>query len=322
MASRPGAPGPAPILEVRDLRRAFGGVRAVDRASLAVEQGSITALIGPNGAGKTTTVRMLTGLISKTSGSARVAGCEVGEPKDELALRRRIGLLPENVGLYEGSSAYQNLEYFAELYDLDASTRKTNIERLLRMMGLWEKRDLPLGTFSKGMKQKVAIARALVHDPTVLFLDEPTANLDPEAAKTVRDLILDLQKEKRTIFVNTHNLDEAQRICTRIAVLRSRLLMLGTPEELKARLWGARTVVRVAEASEALAAAVVAKLGPRKVEVVGDEITFEVTDPDRENPEIVEALVAAGGAVRQVTQLSPTLEDVYLNLVHQGEGRP
>ena len=310
------------MIETEHLTRRFGEMTAVEDLTLQVREGEIFGLIGPNGAGKTTTVRMLTGLISKTSGSARVAGCEVGDPKDELALRRRIGLLPENVGLYEGSSAYQNLEYFAELYDLDASTRKTNIERLLRMMGLWEKRDLPLGTFSKGMKQKVAIARALVHDPTVLFLDEPTANLDPEAAKTVRDLILDLQKEKRTIFVNTHNLDEAQRICTRIAVLRSRLLMLGTPEELKARLWGARTVVRVAEASEALAAAVVAKLGPRKVEVVGDEITFEVTDPDRENPEIVEALVAAGGAVRQVTQLSPTLEDVYLNLVHQGEGRP
>jgi ABC-2 type transport system ATP-binding protein len=299
------------------LTKRFGDLTAVDQVSLDVQEGEVFGFLGPNGAGKTTMVRMLASLISKSSGVAVVAGCEIGNEADELKLRGRVGVLPENVGLYEGTSAYQNLEYFGQLHRVDAVTLRKNIERLLRMMDLWEKKDLPLATFSKGMKQKVAIARTLVHDPILLFLDEPTANLDPEAAKMVRDVILELKKEKRTIFLNTHHLDEAQRVCDRVGILRTRLLTVGSIEALRSGFSGKRTMVRLDRASDELAAAVRAKLG-RQVRVSGDQLIVGVEDPDRENPEIAAAVVGAGGRIRELSQLSPSLEDVYLKLIHEG----
>jgi len=308
------------MIHAEGLTKRFGDTTAVDGLSLDVKDGEIFGFLGPNGAGKTTTVRMLSSLISKTSGTAVVAGCEVGRPADELRLRQQIGLLPENVGLYEGSSAYQNLEYFGRLYGLDERTLRENIERLLRLLELWEKRDVPVSTFSKGMKQKVAIARALIHDPVLLFLDEPTANLDPEASKTVRDFILSLKKEKRTIFLNTHHLDEAERVCDRVGVLRTRLLTVGSPQELKSRLWGSRTVARVDRIPAGFVEALRTRLAPRKLEVSGDSVLVDVQDADRENPEIAAAILALGGRLRQLTQLSPSLEDVYLKLVHEDGG--
>lgn len=305
------------MIHAEKLTKRFGDLTAVDGVSLDVEDGEVFGFLGPNGAGKTTMVRMLASLISKSSGTAVVAHCEIGKETDELKLRDRIGVLPENVGLYESTSAYQNLEYFGQLHRVEAVTLRKNIERLLRMMDLWEKKDLPIATFSKGMKQKVAIARTLVHDPILLFLDEPTANLDPEAAKMVREVILELKKEKRTIFLNTHNLDEAQRICDRVGILRTQLLTTGSIESLRSWFSGKRTVVRLERASDQLASAVKARLGARAVEVSGDELLVEVEDPDRENPEIAEAVIAAGGRIRQLSQLAPSLEDVYLKLIHE-----
>ena len=307
------------MIHAEGLTKLFGNLTAVDHVSLDVEEGEVFGFLGPNGAGKTTTVRILSGLISKTSGRAVVAGCEIGKEADALRLRQQIGILPENVGLYEGSSAYQNLEYFGRLHRMETARLRGNIERLLRRMDLWEKKDVPVETFSKGMKQKLAIARTLVHDPTLLFLDEPTANLDPEAAKMVRDTILELRKENRTIFLNTHNLDEAQRICDRVGVLRTRLLTVGTPQELQTRLLGRHTVVRLEQATEAVVVAVRERLGPRSVEISGNELFIAVEDPDRENPEIVAAIVAAGGRIRELSQPGPSLEDVYLKLIHGGE---
>ncbi|HYK93067.1 MAG TPA: ABC transporter ATP-binding protein [Thermoplasmata archaeon] len=304
------------MIHAEGLTKRFGTVTAVDSLDLDVAEGEVFGFLGPNGAGKTTTVRMLASLISKSGGRAEVAGCEIGNEADELRLRHQIGFLPENVGLYEQTSAYANLEYFGRLQRVETTALRANIERLLRMLDLWEKRDVPVATFSKGMKQKVAIARALVHDPTLLFLDEPTANLDPEAAKTVREFILDLKREKRTIFLNTHHLDEAQRICDRVGILRTRVLAVGSPDELKTRLWGRQTVVRLEGAPAPLLADLRSRLAPRAVTVVGDELRIEVSDPDRENPDITAAVVAAGGRIRQLTQLEPSLEDVYLRLLH------
>jgi ABC-2 type transport system ATP-binding protein len=305
------------MIHAEGLTKRFGTVTAVDGVTLDIGEGEVFGFLGPNGAGKTTTIRMLTSLISKTSGTAEVAGCELGREADALRLRQQIGLLPENVGLYEGSSAYENLEYFGDLYRIDRATLRRNIERLLRMMDLWEKKDLAVETFSKGMKQKLALARALVHDPVLLFLDEPTANLDPEAAKMVRDVLLEFKKEKRTIFLNTHNLDEAQRVCDRVGILRTRLITIGSPSDLRARMQTTRTVVRLEKASEEIAAAVRARLGSRKVEVSGNELLIEVEDPDRENPEIADAVIAAGGRIRELSRPGPSLEDVYLKLMHE-----
>ena len=305
-------------IEAKGLTKNFGGVTAVQGLDLRVEEGEVFGFLGPNGAGKTTTIRMLCCLISKTSGDATVAGYSIGRKEDQISIRRNVGVLPENVGLYEDLTAYRNLDFYGQMYDCPGRQRREGIERLLRMLQLWEKRDQPVGTFSKGMKQKVAIARALLHDPKVVFLDEPTANLDPESAKTTRDFILELKKEKRTIFLNTHNLDEAQRVCDRIGILKTSLIAVGSPEELRASLWGHKTVVHLVSANSRIVAAV-EELGIKKVETVGgNKLVIDVNDPDAENPAIVGAIVKAGGEVRFVTELRPTLEDIYLRLVKSG----
>ncbi len=310
------------MIHAEGLTKRFGSLTAVDQITLDVGDGEVFGFLGPNGAGKTTTVRMLAALISRTSGRAEVAGYELGSEADELKIRERIGVLPDNVGLYDSTSAYQNLEYFGRLHRMDPTALRTNIERLLGMMDLWEKKDLPVSTFSKGMKQKVAIARALVHDPVLLFLDEPTANLDPEAAKMVREVILELKKENRTIFLNTHNLDEAQRICDRVGILRTRLLAVGPVETLRSGFARKRTAVRLERTSEALVAAVKQRLRTDGVEVSGDRLLVDVDDPARENPEIAEAVVAAGGRILELSQVSPSLEEVYLKLVHEETALP
>ena len=186
-------------------------INAVDGLSLEVKQGEVFGFLGPNGAGKTTTVRLLVCLIGPTAGRAWVNGLEVGVA--DRAIRGQVGILTESPGLYERLSARRNLEIFADLYGV--KDVKGQAEKYLRLLGLWDRRETEAGTFSKGMRQKLAIARALLHEPPILFLDEPTSGLDPEAAKTVRDFIETLRGQGRTIFMCTHNLDEAERLCDR-----------------------------------------------------------------------------------------------------------
>ena len=244
------------MIETENLTRKFGDLMAVNNLTFKVNRGEIFGFLGPNGAGKTTTVRMLCCLISKTSGSARVADYEIGNKSDSIKIRKLIGFVSDNVGLYESLTAYENLEYYGKLYKCPEPRRKENIERFLKMLGLWERRDAFAGTFSKGMKQKLAIARALIHDPEILFMDEPTANLDPESAKTVREFILSLKKEKKTIFLNTHNLDEAQRVCDRIGILNTKLMALGTPQELEYSVGARKTIIQLDEVNDAILNAV------------------------------------------------------------------
>jgi ABC-2 type transport system ATP-binding protein len=253
-------------------------------------------------------------LISKTSGKAKIGDYEIGNSADQQKIRRIIGLLPENVGLYDDLSAYKNLDFYGRLYKCTEQQRRERIEYFLKMLGLWDKRNLSAGTFSKGMKQKLAIARALIHDPQVLFLDEPTANLDPEASKMVRDFILELKKEKRTIFLNTHLLDEAEKICDRVGILKTKLVAVGNPEKLRESLWGRKTVVQLEHVNDAIVAAV-KRVGPWNVEVVDNKLVIGVSDPEKENPDIVNAIGVVGGRIQFVTEVSPTLEDVYLKLV-------
>jgi ABC-2 type transport system ATP-binding protein len=306
------------LIEAQALTRRFGELVAVDQLSFSVKEGEVFAFLGPNGAGKTTTVRMLCCLISKTSGTAKIGDYEVGDKTDSPKIRKMIGLVPDNVGLYESMSAYDNLDFFGKLYDRTESQRKESNEYFLKMLGLWEKRGAPAGTFSKGMKQKLAVARALVHDPQVLFLDEPTANLDPESAKTVRDFILELKKEKKTIFLNTHNLDEAQRICDRIAILNTKLMAIGTAEELEGTVKGRQTVIQLARASDAVFKALEGlQLG--NLSFTDRRVAFDVADPERENPTVVRTIVQAGGEIQTVTVQGSTLEEAYLKLVRKQE---
>ncbi|MGA2873945.1 MAG: ABC transporter ATP-binding protein [Nitrososphaerales archaeon] len=306
------------MIETENLTKKFGDLIAVDSVTLRVEEGEVLGFLGPNGAGKTTTVRMLCCLISKTSGTARIAGYEVGNEADSLKIRKLIGLVPDNVGLYDSLSAYDNLDFYGKIYDCTETQRKENIHRLLTMLGLWEKKDVAAGTFSKGMKQKLAIARSLIHDPKVLFMDEPTANLDPESAKTVRDFILDMKNEKRTIFLNTHNLDEAQRICDKIAILNTKLKAMGTPSELERSVSGRKTVIQLEQASDAILSAL-KKLPIRNIVVDGNRLTIDVADPEKENSVIMDTIFRAGGHVQSATIVGSTLEDAYLNLVRRAK---
>jgi ABC-2 type transport system ATP-binding protein len=302
------------LIDTEGLTKKFGDLTAVDNLDLHVNDGEVFGFLGPNGAGKTTTVRMLCCLISKTSGTARIGNYDVGNSADQQKIRRMVGLLTENVGLYEELSAYDNLDFYGRFYRLDVQKRKERIEYLLKMLGLWEKRNVAAGTFSKGMKQKLAIARALIHDPQVLFLDEPTASLDPEASKTVRDFILELKKEKRTIFLNTHLLDEAEKICDRVAILKTRLIATGTPQELRRKLSGRKIKVQLQHVDNVIVEAV-KKIGFQISEVTNNSLLIDVNDPEKENPAILKAIEAAGGQVQFLTEIGSSLEDVYLKLV-------
>jgi ABC-2 type transport system ATP-binding protein len=278
----------------------------------------VFGFLGPNGAGKTTTIRMLCCLISKTSGDARIADYQIGKGSDSLQIRKMIGLVPDNVGLYEDLSAFENLDFYGKLYEVPEGRRRENIERFLKMLDLWDRKDARAGSFSKGMKQKLALARALVHEPKLLFMDEPTANLDPESAKIVRDFILEVKNQGRTIFLNTHNLDEAQRICDRIGIIKTKLLTVGTPAQLRESLTKPKTEIRLAQTNEPFVSAL-RKMIPNKIEVSDNKLIIDVRDPDRENPNIIAAITKAGGQIREVTQNVPTLEDVYLQIVKEAK---
>jgi ABC-2 type transport system ATP-binding protein len=300
-------------IETNHLTRTFGSLVAVDDLTLAIPEGTVFGFLGPNGAGKTTTVRMLSALIAPSRGSAAVAGYRLGEHNE--AIRQSVGLLTETPGLYDRLSAWQNLRFFAEMYGLPAERASSQVERYLRLLELWERRGDKVGGFSKGMRQKLAIARALLHEPKVIFLDEPTAGLDPEAARVVRDFIKQLRAEGRTIFLTTHNLPEADALCDQIGVFRARLLRLGTPANLRSGMFGTGTQVRVVGDAAHWIETVHTLSFVRDATASESILSVSLADPDEQNPELVRALVQAGAHIRSVEPTSHSLEEVYLDLV-------
>ncbi|MGD8807468.1 MAG: ABC transporter ATP-binding protein [Chloroflexota bacterium] len=301
------------MIETKGLTKIFDGHAAVDRLTLTIEDGEVFGFLGPNGAGKTTTVRMLTSLIAPTSGTARVLNYEVG--RDDQEIRRNVGILTEMPGLYDRLSAWRNLMIYGKLYEVDDVERQ--VEKYLRWLELWDRRDGLAGEFSKGMKQKLAIARALIHEPRVLFLDEPTAGLDPEASKLVRDFISELRGQGRTIFICTHNLDEADRLCDRVAVFKSQLRVVDTPAQLRQQLYGRQVVIHFAQDASEFAAVVENSPDIRACEVVGNKLLITLDDPERDNPEIIRRLVDAGAHIQFVGEIRHSLEDIYLQLLDE-----
>ncbi|MGE5264462.1 MAG: ATP-binding cassette domain-containing protein [Acidobacteriota bacterium] len=304
------------MIETRGLSKRFDQTIAVEDLNLNVRQGEIFALLGPNGAGKTTTVRLLACLIAPSGGEATVAGYRIGRDND--AIRAQIGILTESPGLYDKLSALQNLTYFARLYGLSRNEGEAAVKRYLEMLGLWDRREEPVGGFSKGMKQKLAIARALLHEPKIVFLDEPTSALDPESAKVVRDFVAELKSEGRTIFLCTHNLDEADRLADRIGVMKQRLIQVDTPLNLKRRLYGRRIVIRLRMIDDALINSLKPLPFVKNIDRNEKSLFLTLDDTDAMTPAAVRALVLAGGDIQSVTEERHSLEDVYLNLIGNG----
>ena len=303
----------AGMISTRDLGKRFEGITAVEGLTLEIGGGEVFGFLGPNGAGKTTTVRMLTGLIAPSSGSARILGYELGRENQEI--RRRVGLLTEAPGHYARLSAWQNLTIYARLYEVDDV--KGQVEKYLRLLALWERRDDPAGTFSKGMRQKLAIARALLHEPPLLFLDEPTAGLDPEAAHLIRDFIAELKEAGRTIFLCTHNLEEADRLCDRVAVFKQSLRVIDTPAALRRQIFGRGVTVQLAQSADRFQAVVSAVNGVHAAEAVGNALSYTAEEPEATNPEVIRSLVNAGAAVQFVGEQQHSLEAVYLRLLNE-----
>ena len=307
-------------IEAEGLIKRFGPLTAVDNLSFKVDPGEIFGLLGPNGSGKTTTVRLLTCLISPSGGSARIAGFDI--VKEPLKVRETVGVLTENPGIYDRLTAIENMEFFAAAYGLTKKTeRDARIKELLEFFELWDRRNDKAGTFSKGMRQKLAIAKAIVHGPKVLFLDEPSSGLDPKSAKDIRDLMENLShREKHTIILCTHNLEEAERLCSKVMIIRKGApLATGSIEDLRRKMHGAPELeIRLEEASEKLLKAATKLKRVKAVNIRdGNSLAFDLDDPNADTPDIVEGLVKAGARVKSVNVLRPTLEDAYLELTKE-----
>lgn len=300
-----------PAIITENLTRNFDDLVAVSELNLEVNYGEVFGFLGPNGAGKTTTVRMLTALIAPSSGGGQVNGYRIG--KEDMDIRRSVGILTETPGLYDNLSAVHNLSIFASLYEVDDPQRQ--VEKYLCLLGLWERRNDLAGTFSKGMKQKLAIARALLHEPRVVFLDEPTASLDPEASYMVREFIETLSGEGRTIFLCTHNLEEADRLCNRIGVFKTRLMVVDTPSNLKSKIFQRRVVFHLVRADEALVDLVEKLPYVKEVALADNKMIVTQDEPEVHNPEIIRLLVDADVDIQFVGEMRRSLEDVYLQLM-------
>ena len=305
------------VLRTDRLTKRFDHLTAVQDLDLEVREGEVFGFLGPNGAGKTTTLRLLCALIAPTSGTAEVAGFRLG--RDDERIRASVGILTEQPGLYERQSAEDNLLFFAALFGLSRATARSQTERYLRLMGLWDRRTEAVATFSRGMKQKMAIARAALHEPRIVFLDEPTTGLDPDAARTVREFIAQIRGEGRTVFLCTHNLDEADRLCDRIAFFRRSVIRIDTPAKLRAELYGHTTEFRVMPGPSAdQLQRVQSVAGVDRAHLENGSIIVASADPLAVNPNVVRALVGAGAEIAYVTERRASLEDVYLRVV-EGE---
>jgi len=290
-------------------------IPAVVDLTLTVMEGEVFGFLGPNGAGKTTTIRMLTTLIGPTSGSARVCGYDLDV--DDREIRRSVGILTESPGMYENLSAAKNLSIYANLYDVEDV--EGQVRKYLQMLGLWSRRDDPVGSFSKGMRQKLAICRALLHEPRLVFLDEPTSGLDPEAAKLVRSFIEELRVQGRTIFICTHNLNEADRLCDRIGFFRTRLIDVDTPENLRLKLFGRKVVFHLRSVVPDWISQLKAIDEVIDVSAVDNKLLVSLEDPKRINPHIIRTLVSAGADIQFVGELRHSLEDIYLQTMRESQ---
>jgi ABC-2 type transport system ATP-binding protein len=303
------------MIEAQALTKKFNDFTAVEDLSLDVGSGMLLALLGPNGAGKTTTVRMLSAILKPTRGTACINGYDVLSQPDDV--RRSVGVLTEQPGLYTRSSGLEYLLFFGRLYGMDDQAIRQRSLELFERFGMPEMAQRRLGEYSKGMRQKVGLIRAMLHSPAVLLLDEPTSAMDPHSAKLVRDAILELRRDRRTIVLCTHNLNEAEMLADRIAIIRrGRIVALGTPAELKARLLGDPLLeLRLAQPLDGLLSDLEDMLS---IEAYGDTwLRYRTSEPEHINPRLLQRLAERGTPVVTLSEVPRSLEEVYLRIVNE-----
>ena len=307
---------PEPLIHIEHLSRFFGPVKALDDLSLEVPAGIVFGFLGPNGAGKTTTIHLLLGLLEPTTGQARVLGFDTRTQAE--AIRARSGALLEFAGLYERMSAQDNLDFYGRIYQMPAPDRRARIKELLTHLELWERRRDLVGTWSRGMKQKLAVARALLHHPPLVFLDEPTAGFDPIAAAALReDLASLVAREGVTVFLNTHNLTEAEKLCAQVGVIRQgKLVTVGTPDDLRARTGGPMAEIVGHGFTEQMLATLRERPEVAHAEVHNNHLLLELRGESKMGP-LVRLLVQAGAEVEEVRRGKASLEDVFLTLMEE-----
>ena len=305
------------MIETVGLTKHYGDFVAVKDVNLRAEPGMVLAILGPNGAGKTTTIRMLTSILVPTSGTATVAGFDVvGKPAQ---VRASVGVLTEQHGLYERMTGLEYLDFFARIYRLPEESRIHRPRYLMERFGLEDAIGRRISNYSKGMKQKLALVRALLHDPPVLLLDEPTSAMDPQSARLVRDAIRELQADNRTIILTTHNLNEAQELADKIAIIRhGRIIAQGSLGELTRRVVGApimelTTTTPLNGTIEAMQKIV------NILDIEDNLIRYQTPEPQQTNPQILRMVLDDGVDVVTLSQVSQTLEDVYLDIVEEDE---
>ncbi|MFZ3386348.1 MAG: ABC transporter ATP-binding protein [Candidatus Hydromicrobium sp.] len=307
------------MITVENLTKKFETITAVENISFNINESEIFGFLGPNGAGKTTTIRMLSTLISQTSGKITIDNRS--PESDGEYIRSIIGLLTESPGMYEKISAYDNLEYYSSFYNIPGTKRKDNIERYLKMFDLWDRKDDLVGTYSKGMKQKLALSRALIHEPKILFLDEPTAGLDPESAHMVRNFIESLKKEKTTVFLCTHNLEEASNLSDRVCIIERKIIRIATLSELQNDDKNKRVEIVFTENASKYIKLLEEIDKIKDIQADNNRAILVIEEPEISNPLIIKKLVGNGAEILYFNEIKATLEEIYLDLIKDKEAK-
>jgi len=303
------------MIKVENLTKIFGDITALDNISFQIKESEIFSFLGPNGAGKTTTIRILSTLISPTSGKFTING---KDPKEDSShIRSIIGLLTETPGMYEKISAHDNLKYFSNFYDISEKKRKNNIEKYLKMFDLWKRKDALVATYSKGMKQKLAFSRALIHEPKILFLDEPTAALDPESAHMVRNFIESLKKEKITVFLCTHNLEEASNLSDRVCIIKKKIIKIASLTELQTSKKYKNVEIVFKDDSKKFIDIIKPIKEIISISAKQNKINLSLEKPQITNPIIIKKLIENGVEILYFNEITESLEEIYLNLIKE-----
>ncbi|GEB32433.1 MULTISPECIES: ABC transporter ATP-binding protein [Brevibacillus] len=303
------------VIEIKDLKKSFGDKKVLNGISLSIGKGRIFGLLGPNGSGKTTTMRILSCLIEPTSGDITILGRQISTHKEEI--RKKIGCVTESPGVYDKLSLLDNLEFFAACYQIPKAKRASRIEYLLRQFDLWDRRNDPAGRLSKGMKQKLSIICAILHDPEILFLDEVTANLDPVSIRKLKDLIREWAASGKTIIFCSHILTEVDELCHEFAIIKGEVIRLTTPQQFREE-WTTYNVILDVGSDVQKSEQIIREA--KEVEAYKrseNQFHLRVTDPETANPQLIKKLVAADVTVKYITPLSVSLEDSYLSLLDQ-----